>query len=320
MCNTDKSKGVYPAGVVVNKPLCDEHFLITLAVENFPQTQAGQFVQLQCAKPGPVTGSRVVDWDDNPDTPKPPVFELPELTENQRLLRRPLSLADARVNGETTELDIIYRVVGAGTNWLSQVKPGDEISVLGPLGTEFPIYPKKKFACLVGGGVGIPPMLYLAKALSEAGITPIAFCGVRSRNLLPLSLTAEPDQAGNPANCTAEFTARGAQTVITSDDGSVGFGGLVIEPLRNWLETSGVNPDDVALYSCGPERMMQAVGEIAIEIGCACDLSLERSMACGMGTCQSCIVKIKDSSEQGWAYKRCCTEGPVFPARSIIWE
>ena len=320
MCNTDKNRGVYTATVASNQMLCDEHYKITIELDNFPVTQAGQFVQLQCRQPGEQTSMQVIDWNDDPNTPQAPEFSLPELTENERLLRRPLSLADDRRENGKVQLDIIYRVVGAGTGWLADVKSGQEISVLGPLGTPFPIYENKKYACLIGGGVGIPPMMYLAKALSQAGKNTIAFSGVRTARYLPLTMTSAADSQGTPNSSCKDFADRGAQSVIASDDGSIGYHGLVIEPLIKWLDDQNIDPSEVAVYSCGPERMMQAVGEIAIERGINCDLSLERNMACGMSTCQSCIVKIKNDSDKGWDYKLCCTHGPVFPAESIIWD
>ncbi len=327
MCNHETIKrGVFTATVSANEKLCDEHFLITLLLypevnegKKFPPSQAGQFVQVQCSEINQPAEGAEIEWS----AKNPPRFFQPELTKKQALLRRPLSLAGRADSGEETELSIIYRVVGAGTGWLEHVKPGQAVSVIGPLGNGLPVIEGKTHAALIGGGVGIPPMLYAAEALGRANKRAVAFCGSRSRNLLPLRIKPGYEKqltSGTPSECSVEFANRGARTVIASDDGSLGSVGLVTKPFENWLDCGEVAADQLVVYSCGPEPMMRAVGEICIARGIECYLSLERHMACGMGTCQSCIVKIRDDSEQGWGYKLCCTHGPVFPAEDIIWK
>jgi dihydroorotate dehydrogenase electron transfer subunit len=311
---------VFTAFVVLNEKLCDEHYLLTLRLAEFPPTQAGQFVQLQCRPPAAQPGSHLAPWEDCDSGAKRPKFTQPELTSREPILRRPFSLAGDRRDSGGVELDIIYRVVGAGTGWLAGVVAGRELSLIGPLGNALPVQPSKPLAVLIGGGVGIPPMIYFAEALGRAGKTAIAFNGVKSRNLLPLSLTQDAPPYAQPSLCCEEFNASDAAAVVATDDGTVGYHGLVTDAFSRWLDESGTEADELAAYSCGPEPMMQAVGEICIARGIECHLSLERHMACGMGTCQSCIVKIRDDSPQGWSYKLCCTDGPVFDARDIVWE
>jgi dihydroorotate dehydrogenase electron transfer subunit len=326
MCGDKKSKrGVFAATVVSNEKLCDEHFLLKLSIASadngsrkFPPSAAGQFVQIQCKSSNVNDTAHLVDvspegW---------PKFSLGELTKNQPLLRRPLSLGGRReIENNTTELQIIYRVVGTGTRWMSSLEPGAELSVLGPLGNPFPIRTDKPKAALVGGGVGIPPMLYTAQALSENGIETVAFCGAQTKTLLPLDIVGQaPDAGGNPTQCVREFTERGAKAVVTTDDGSVGYQGFVTQAFEKWCKDSDIAAGQLVVYSCGPEVMMRVVGDICIKRGIECYLSLERHMGCGMGTCQSCIVKIRDNSEQGWGYKLCCSDGPAFPAELIVWE
>jgi len=313
----EKQRGTFLAEVSGNVRICEEHYRLTLRLDAFPSSRPGQFIQLLCRPAGEQVGPREVDWPKG----KPPKFTQPELTSTQPLLRRPLSLAGRRDKGGV-ELDVIYRVVGTGTRWLSTVKAGQSLSVLGPLGNAFAIRDKPK-AALVGGGVGIPPMLYLAEALAKAGKEVVAFCGVRTALLLPLSLKAAERalSSGRPTACVAEFAADGIDSAVATDDGSLGFNGFVSDAFRHWLDGEKIG-GDLVVYSCGPEAMMKAVGDICIARGIVCQLALERYMACGMGTCQSCNVKIRDPGApggRGWSYKLCCTDGPVFDARQVVW-
>ncbi len=312
-----KKRGVFLAEVIQNAPLCHEHFKVTMRIEGFPPSRPGQFVQLQCRPPMPQTGLHTLEWDQS----CPPKPTQAELTGKEPLLRRPLSLAGRVDKGTACEIELIYRTVGTGTNWLAGVKAGEPLSVLGPLGNGFTTS-KGKYAALIGGGVGIPPMLYQAKALAGAGKQVVAFCGTRSGDLLPVTLSdnVAASPAGEPTMCIAQFADFGVQSVIATDDGSLGYPGLVSEALGRWLVDLDIDPKELTVYSCGPEPMMQAVGEICTRHDFDCQLALERHMACGMGTCQSCIVKISDDTDQGWSYKLCCTDGPVFAAAEIIWH
>jgi len=319
MCQTQTTKrGIYVAKTLENRKLCDEHFLIRLGLgRDFPPARPGQFVQLQCRGLGEQASNIPNEW---------PLGGLPRLTQpelvgKEPMLRRPLSIADFSATAAGAELTVIYRTIGTGTSWLGGLDAGTELSVLGPLGNGFTIQPGKKQAVLIGGGVGIPPMLYLAKALSAAGKSVVAFSGVRSERLLPLSVRAgsKPSPAGAPMMCIEQFARLGASSVVASDDGSIGFGGTVTEAFRNYLNAHLPAVDDLVVYSCGPEPMMRSAAELCLSRGYECQLALERHMACGMGTCQSCIVKIRDANERGWSFKLCCTDGPVFDARNILW-
>lgn len=318
MCNeTISRRGVYLATVVANEAVCDEHYRLRLRLATFPTSQAGQFVQLQCRPPVAQHSAKEVDWP----VGQAPTFTQPELTGKEPLLRRPLSLAGRREDSDGVELEILYRALGTGTRWLAGVTAGQSLSVLGPLGHGLPIIDAKPRAALIGGGVGIPPMIYLAHALRQAGKVTAAFCGARMKLLLPLA--AGPEGAttdGGPSLCAAEFAHAQTPTAIATDDGSLGVKGFVTEAFERWLETQKAQAGELVVYSCGPEVMMRRVGEICLARHIECYLSLERHMACGMGTCQSCVVKIRDDSEAGWSYKLCCTDGPVFAAGDIVWE
>ena len=299
MCGseTTRARAIHLAEVMRNDRLCDEHFIMQLGLEEFGPCAAGHFVQLQCREPGERTSGDVhdqADWREQE-------FGQPELARAEPLLRRPFSLANVERSEDGVVLDIIYRTVGIGTSWLATVEKGSRLSVLGPLGNPFPIFEDRPCAALVGGGVGIPPMMYLARSLAEVGKDAVAFSGFRTADLCFLG----PD---NEFDFPCE---------VASDDGTIGYRGFVTGAFDEWRR--GADPTGLVVYGCGPEPMMQALGEICIKNGIDCFLSMERRMACGMGTCQSCVVKIADDSDQGWGFRLCCTDGPVFAAEKIIW-
>ena len=311
-------RGTYLADVLVNERLCDEHYRMVLSVAGFGPSRAGQFVQLMCRPPA----SRPRDRDVERTLGGVPQFTQRELIESEPLLRRPLSLAGRRDFSGGAEIEIIYRTIGAGTHWMARVDCGAVLSVLGPLGRPFGIDTDRPAAALVGGGVGIPPLLYLSRALAEAGRAVTAFAGARTASLMPLSLVPDcpPRPDGAPNACLAEFAAAGAEAAVATDDGSMGFAGFVTEPLVAWLDARGDAAGEVKVYTCGPEAMMRAVAAACAERGVACEVSLERNMACGMGTCQSCICKTRTDSPDGWRYQLCCTDGPAFNAADVIWD
>ena len=155
-----------------------------------------------------------------------------------------------------------------------------------------------ELACLVGGGVGIPPMLYLARALAAAACKQaVGFVGALRRDLLPVTLlpppaAPEPSPEGLPLPTVAEFQSHSYPAVITTDDGSLGMKGFVTQALRRFLETRLRHRGTLAgtiVYCCGPTPMMKATAKVAAEFQIPCQVSLEQPMACGMGTCQLCI-------------------------------
>ncbi len=307
--------------VVSNTFLCREHYRLVLRVASFPPTEPGQFVQISC---------RAMDADDQAEMELTWSEEqLPKLAGNDlrspsAVLRRPFSLAGRRDTQGGAELEIIHRVVGVGTEWLSKLAAGDEVHLLGPLGNRFMLPPEDVPAVLVGGGVGIPPMLYLAQRL--AGRTAVAFCGALSRDLLPFTLN-EPRRAATarasvdavrPELIVEEFARHGIPSVITTDDGSFGFRGFVTQALEQYLDARNANP---VIYTCGPEPMMKRVAEIAAARGLECQIAVERTMACGMGTCQSCVIRVRRPATAGrdWVYRLACTDGPIFRGDELLW-
>jgi dihydroorotate dehydrogenase electron transfer subunit len=317
---TAAARGVFTAQVLSNRPICREHYRLQLLLEHFPPSRPGQFAQVQCRGLEAPVSAKLTDWPAN----RPPRLSQAELCDVEPFLRRPMSLAGRkdRPDGQT-ELTFIYRVIGTGTRWLSGLGAEDQISVLGPLGNGFAIHNDAPQAVLVGGGVGIPPLVYLAESLAAAGKggKTVAFAGTRSGDLLPLTVVPKARIAtdGTPTPCIVELAAVGASTVVATDNGSLGYRGLVSEAFAAWLEKSKTVAGQMVVYSCGPEAMMQAVAAACLAANIECQLALERHMACGMGTCQSCIVKTKADNDTGWKFSLCCTDGPIFDAKQVLW-
>lgn len=319
----------YAATVRVNRRLCREHYLITLNVPGFAATEAGQFVQLSCG-PWDFDDWQDVELDWPPGTR--PAIEATELCEPLAFLRRPFSIARRRDRaGGGAELDFIYRVVGLGTSWLEQRKPGDAMDLIGPLGNRFNLPAGKSHGLLVGGGVGLPPMFYLAETLRAAGWSGCAFVGAMTRDLLPVEFRADPPADGSPSICVNDFAAHDLPAVVTTNDGSLGLKGLITDGLRGYLEQQpAADRARTHIYTCGPERMMEAVAHLAGQVGVSCEVCVEQAMACGLGTCQSCIVKVRGlkqgetphgtlSDGTPWRYRLACTDGPVFAAEQVVW-
>jgi dihydroorotate dehydrogenase electron transfer subunit len=291
----------FDSAVADNIALCRDHFRLVLWLEAFPPTEPGQFIQIACRDVDMDYTPAEYDWE---PSRRVHVHDR-EMLSPLALLRRPFSLAGRRDAAGGVELEIIHRVVGVGTDWMSRLDVGDTVSILGPLGNRFTLPPADHTAVLVGGGVGIPPMLYLASKL--AGRRAVAFCGATTKDLLPLTIAAAGD--------AAEFAGHGIPSIITTDDGSLGRRGLVTQALEEWLDDNCDRP--LVLYTCGPELMMKRVAEIAIARGIPCQIAVERAMACGMGTCQSCCIRVRCGGD--WMYKLACTDGPVFEAAELLW-
>ena len=257
--------------VVWNKKVAPGHYGMRLLAPMLAEvTKPGQFVQVQVAD----------DLDP--------------------FLRRPFSLLST--SGDT--MDILYAVVGKGTEILARKKSGDTVDVLGPLGNRWtPIPPKSKAkakSILIGGGVGIPPLYFLAKEYVErrrsnpSGI--LVFLGARDRSLLL---------------CQRDFKELGVEIHVATDDGSAGFRGYITELMREWLGKAG----ESYLYTCGPTPMLKAVAQVAQEFHLDGEVSMEAPMACGFGICVGCAIPVV-----GGGYKLCCYHGTVFKIREVAWE
>jgi dihydroorotate dehydrogenase electron transfer subunit len=313
------ARGQYTAAVAANIPLCREHYRLVLSLPQFSPTRPGQFIQIQCH--GQISDPQTNDlrWTAH----QWPQAAGGEVREPVAMLRRPFSLAGRRNLPGCVELDIIHRAIGLGSRWLAALKPGDAVNILGPLGNAFELPAPSQTAVLVGGGVGIPPMIYLASQL--AGRPAVALAGAVCRDLLPLTITAEPARGSCvPTPIVEDFTKYGIPSVVATDDGSCGYGGYVTAALEAYLDNHA--PRHLVVYTCGPEPMMKRVAEIALQRGLDCQVAVERAMACGLGTCQSCCIRVKKSDRsqppligQDWCYRLACTDGPIFPANKLLW-
>ncbi len=208
-----------------------------------------------------------------------------------RLLPRPISLCE--IEKEKGCIRLVYRVAGAGTEEFSHYRQGDPIDMLGPLGNGFPLENMEgKTAFLIGGGIGIPPMLELAKELPSKNH---AVLGYRGGDLF-LKEEFEPY----------------ASVWTATEDGSAGSKGNVLDAIRE----NGLSAD--IIFACGPTPMLKAVKAYAQEKGIACYLSLEERMACGIGACLACVCQSKEvDSHSHVRNKRICKDGPVFAAEEV---
>ncbi|MDO5522053.1 MAG: dihydroorotate dehydrogenase electron transfer subunit [bacterium] len=210
--------------------------------------------------------------------------------DGSRLLPRPISICEIdQVRGA---LRLVYRIAGKGTEEFSKLKAGDTISVMGPLGNGFMMEEGKTI--LIGGGIGIPPMLELAKQLSSNGVTVQMVLGYRDQ----LFLNEEFENYGN--------------VYISTEDGSVGTKGNVIDAIKE------NNLDADIIYACGPTPMLRGVKAFASEYNIRAQISLEEKMACGIGACLACTCKTKEKDHHSNVNnKRICKDGPVFYAQEV---
>lgn len=207
--------------------------------------------------------------------------------DDSRMLPRPISICE--IDREAGKLRIVYRVVGQGTDEFSRYQAGDTIEILGPLGNGFPLKDKKAF--LMGGGIGVPPMVQLAKEL-DCEVQIIA--GYRDE----LFLTEELSAAG--------------RLYIATEDGSAGTKGNVMDAIRE----NGLSAD--IIYACGPKPMLRAIKAYAEENNIECYISMEEKMACGIGACLACVCQSKEVDEHTHVHnKRICKDGPVFLSTEV---
>ena len=212
------------------------------------------------------------------------------------LLPRPISICGA--DGAEGTLRLVYRIAGYGTERFSHLAPGGKVQLLGPLGNGFlseknAAYTKEGEILLVGGGIGIPPMLFLAGSLAGKSTAVLGY-----RN----SDTFLDD----------EFRTVCRDTVIATDDGSLGVHGTVLDAIRQ----KGLNPS--VIFACGPTPMLKGLKAYAKEKGIPCFISLEERMACGIGACLACVCRTAAKDEHSNVNNaRICTEGPVFAAEEV---
>jgi dihydroorotate dehydrogenase electron transfer subunit len=270
------------ATVAFNRSLSPAYLHLGLAAPGFPTTfRAGEFVMVRPARV------------DDPFLPR--AFSI------YRITTRPPA---AEVS--TPIVEILYKVLGKGTQCLARMEPGQEVEILGPLGNSFSIPDEVRQVVLVAGGIGVPPVAALAIQLTQFRIPHSAFRNVE----VFLGGKTHEDIL-----CVKDFEEAGAGIQITTEDASLGTRGLITDPLRTFLFTPPPSP--LTMYACGPPGMLAAVAKLADELSVPCQVSVEANMACGFGACMGCAIEITGEAR---SYKLVCKDGPVFDSREIVWR
>ncbi|MEJ1298106.1 MAG: dihydroorotate dehydrogenase electron transfer subunit [Candidatus Sedimenticola sp. (ex Thyasira tokunagai)] len=236
-----------------------------------------------------------------------------------RPLRRPISIM--RVSPSSGWVELLYKAVGEGTRLLSERKQGEKISIMGPIGTPFLVHQERSRPLLIGGGVGMPPMIFLAEALADnPAYRPMAILG--SEVPFPFKATTSeipvPGITGNVSAAVPLLDGWGIPSRLASLKGfDHCHQGYVTDLARLWLDAlDRESLQQVEIFSCGPHPMLEAVAALAAEYDLPCQVSLEEFMACGVGGCAGCVVEV--DTPAGTAMKRVCVDGPVFDATTVF--
>lgn len=253
------------AKILSNKKIGQAYYKISLDAPYIGKAAApGQFVQVKCC-----------------DSSEP-------------LLRRPFSIH--RLKG----VEILYEVVGKGTEILSKKQKGEYLDVLGPLGKGFSL-PKASSleprAVIIAGGMGAAPLVFLAEELKKKNIKTVVLIGAKTKKLIL---------------CEKDFKKSASEVYVSTDDGTYGSKGFVSKLFHNILKTTESGFETI-VYVCGPHRMLKSIADICSERNFECQVSLEEKMACGIGACLGCVVKTQSGN------KLACKDGPVFNAGELVW-
>ena len=277
--------GVYDCQVLAHYKFDGEQYIITLSsAEIANETKPGQFVHLS------VSGA------------------LP--------MRRPISIMSVDIENET--FDLLYKNVGEGTRQLAERKIGDYISVIGPIGVGFELTDNKK-PLLIGGGVGMPPMIAIAQQLQgDSSYTPFTILGSEVPFPFDEKVADNGNDYGGATHTMPLLEDWGIDCRLASLQDYEGvYQGYVTDLARDYLNTlSAEEKSQVEIYSCGPHPMLEAVAKLAAEFDLPCQVSLEEFMACAVGGCAGCTVLVE--TENGPAMKRVCVDGPVFEASTVF--
>ena len=235
-------------------------------------------------------------------------------------MRRPMSLM--RADTAAGWVDILYKVVGDGTRLLAEKRPGARLSVIGPIGRPFEPVPGRLRSLLIGGGVGIPPMVFLADRLRRIQ-SMSTFVVIGSEVPFPFETQASDIVVpGLACDATSTMSLLEQWKVPARLSSGADFDGChrgyATDLARRWLDALGEEArGDVAIYACGPVPMLEACVELARDYALACRVSLEEYMACAVGGCAGCAVRIRTGD--GSAMKRVCVDGPVFDGHSVVF-
>jgi dihydroorotate dehydrogenase electron transfer subunit len=236
-------------------------------------------------------------------------------------MRRPLSIM--RADPKAGWIEMLYKVVGPGLHALAARKAGEKLSVLGPIGKPFTVHPERPRPLLIGGGVGIPPMVFLAESLradTRATWQPVVLMGSE----VPFPFRTRPSTIivpGIPDGTIACMPLleewRVASRLASRSDFPGCFPGMVTELADAWLATqTPAQLAEIEIFSCGPTPMLKATADLARRYHLPCQVSLEEFMACAVGGCAGCTVEVRTS--EGRAMKRVCVDGPVFDAYTVF--
>jgi dihydroorotate dehydrogenase electron transfer subunit len=236
-------------------------------------------------------------------------------------MRRPLSIM--RANVAEGWIEVLYKVMGPGLQRLTTVTPGASISILGPIGNGFEADANRKTAVLIGGGVGIPPLIFLAEHIHTGGWTEtrsVAFFGSELAFPFDLNNSAVP-LPGVPTTASQAISLldeKGVPSRLATTAGFTGcYNGYVTELTEQWLKTLSADElEQIMIYSCGPEPMLEAVAKLAGSFNLPSQLCLEEYMACAVGGCAGCAIEVQ--TPEGPAMKRVCVDGPVFTGDTIF--
>ncbi len=206
------------------------------------------------------------------------------------LLRRPFSIH--QVNGDKTSIALLFQVVGQGTNWLAQRKPGNRIDLLGPLGNGYSINPASRNLLLVGGGIGVAPLPFLAHIAMERNCSITMLLGASTATQL----------------CPNHLLPSTVNCITVTDDGTTGKKGFITDLLPEYIDWAD------QIFACGPNPMYRAMAKMPELKGKPVQISLEVRMGCGFGLCYGCTVKTKTG------LKQVCKDGPLFELDEILWD
>ena len=205
---------------------------------------------------------------------------------------------------ENNIVGILYKVIGRGTGLLSKKTSGDPIDVIGPLGNgfDYQLVSNCQLPILVGGGIGIAPLYFLAQRLVKQCSNVTVLIGADTKcNIF----------------CIDEFKKLGCKVKTSTDDGSYGLHGTVVDLLKNELVPLN---SKLKVFTCGPVAMLKHVNQLVCKYNVSCQVSLERQMACGVGACMGCTIKTQNSKLKTQNYKQVCKDGTVFDIKEIVWE
>ena len=250
-------------------------FLIKLSAPSITQDAlSGQFIHIKCSE------------------------------DNYPLLRRPFSIH--RIDKEKGEIFILFQVVGEGTKLLAQRVVGDDLDIMGPIGNGFNIYPESRKIMIVGGGIGVAPLLALCEESIRQGKEVRVLIGALKKELV----------IGEES-----FRNLGAKVDVATDDGSYKHKGLVTDLLEGSIREGWLANQ---IFACGPKSMLKKIVEISLDAHIDCQVSLEERMACGIGACLGCVCKIKTKDKKEdkvkYEFKKVCEDGPIFGGSEVVWD